>query len=88
MVNAGDVTGEFVDGFDLMEQLAESTTVRQCLTRQWFRYALGRTESEGDATTLYDAYQAFESAEGNLQELIIAIVRSDAFRYRLAPGVE
>lgn len=88
MVNAGDVSGEFVDGFDLMEQLAESTTVRQCVTRQWFRYALGRTESEGDATTLYDAYQAFESAEGNLQELIIAIVRSDAFRYRLAPGVE
>src|SRR6185436_16974429 len=40
------------DATELLPQLAASKTVRDCLVRQWFRYALGRVETPQDEGTL------------------------------------
>ena len=44
---------------ELSKRLADSNNVRTCLTAQWFRYALGRTEDAGDAASIVGAVAAF-----------------------------
>lgn len=83
---AGDATGSFTDAVDLTNRLAGSDILAQCLTRQWFRYVLGRVESEDDRVTLYESNRALTENGGDLRALIVALVRSDAFRYRRAPS--
>jgi hypothetical protein len=73
---------------DLATQLASAPQVQQCYTLQQFRYALGRLESPADACSLQQAFQSFSSTapagQFSLQQLLIAIAQSDAFRYRNA----
>ena len=76
-----DVAGEFHGVYELTDILAQSEQVEWCVTRQWFRYALGRSEQSADGCSLQEANEAM-SRPGNLRELIVAIVISDAFRYR------
>jgi hypothetical protein len=73
---------------DLATQLAAATEVKQCFALQEFRYALGRLESAADACSLAAAYGAFTSGQLNIQQLLVAITVSDAFRYRsvVTPG--
>jgi hypothetical protein len=65
-------------------QIANSTQGKQCFALQEFRYSLGRVESATDACSLQQIYSAFTGSSLNLQKLMIAIVGSDAFRYRSA----
>jgi hypothetical protein len=54
------------------------------VARQWFRYAFGRVEVDGDTCSLELLDGAFEQSGGNIRELLVAIVESDAFRHRVA----
>jgi hypothetical protein len=56
--------------------------VRECFALQEMRYALGRIETKADACSAQQVYASFASNQLNIQKLLIAIVRSDAFRYR------
>jgi hypothetical protein len=72
----------YTNATDMVTQLAGATQVRQCFTLQELRYALSRIETPSDACTAQKIYSAFTSANENVQSLILAIVQSDAFRYR------
>jgi hypothetical protein len=87
-VQAVDATGTlpeigFVkDAVDLMGHLATSDQVRSCVIASWFRYGLGRLETEKDAPTLAAVSSAFARADYSVPELLVAMVSTDAFRYR------
>ena len=67
---------------DLAMKLAGAPQVQQCFALQELRYALGRIETTADACSAQQAFASFASNQLNIQKLLIAIVRSDAFRYR------
>jgi len=76
----------FKDAVDMVQKMAQSNVVKACFAVQAFRFAFDRAEAAADACTLQQAYRDF--ADGNIQKLILSIVRSDAFRVRTAvtPG--
>jgi hypothetical protein len=76
--------GDVKDALELMDRLAKSDVVRACLTRQWFRYALGRQELPTDEGTLAAALAAFEAADQAMPALLVALASSRGFRYRPA----
>ena len=76
-----DVDGAFQGGAELSARLAESAQVRDCVARQWFRFALGRPENEQlDERSLGAIDAAFDG--GDLRELIVSLTLTDAFRFR------
>jgi hypothetical protein len=70
------------DAVDLMGHLATSDHVRRCVVQNWFRYGLGRAETDKDAPTLDAITAAFARADYRIPELMIAMVSSDGFRFR------
>jgi hypothetical protein len=86
ILDAGeDVAGAFVGGVELGQKLAGSAQVRNCVANQWFRFSVGRMESNDDACALRTARREF-ARTGNVRELITNIVLSDAFRHVRAVG--
>jgi len=81
-----DVDGKFTGAVELAQKLATSAEVRQCLVKQWFRYAVGRAETDDDQCTLQNLGSEFDSAKHDMRELSVKIASSDAFRYRSADG--
>jgi hypothetical protein len=75
-----DVDGEFNGAVELAHKLADSEIVRDCVTVQWFRFAFGRGESEPDACTIDGLRAQFAASDGDVRELMLAIIASEAFR--------
>jgi hypothetical protein len=82
IMQSEDLDGKFTGVIDLSKRLVGSNNVRTCVAKQWFRYALGRTEDTGDAASIKTAVDAFAPA-GDLRELIIATTKTDSFRSRV-----
>jgi hypothetical protein len=78
----GELATTFDGAVDLVTKLAAAEQTHQCFALQEFRYSLGRLESMDDACSLQQAYGAFRSSGSNLQNLLVALVGTDAFRYR------
>jgi len=76
-----DVDGTFDGAVELAQRLAESERVANCTVNQWFRFALGRIESQDDACTLHTLYAGFEDSDGNLKVLLRELATSDAFTH-------
>ena len=53
---------------------------------QWFSYALGRVAGDDDTCSTDAIYEAFAGSDLDVRSLIIAVVTSDAFRYRRLEG--
>jgi len=93
-----DIDGPFNGGVELAQKFAQSEDVRQCLIKQWFRYANGRTEvtptsttastsaQPNDLCTLERLDQAFETSDHDMRDLRVQIAVSDAFLYRSMQG--
>jgi hypothetical protein len=81
-LTASDVDGPFRGAVELAHNLAQSREVSDCVVTEWFRYALGRGETVEDACTMADLKASFASAAFNIQELLVAITQTDAFRFR------
>jgi hypothetical protein len=79
-----DVGGAFADPVDLAHKLATSADVRDCLAKQWVRYAVRRNETGEDACSVAAVQGEFASAEQHLQELLVSIAKAEVFRYRRA----
>lgn len=77
-----DVAGEFDGVVELANKLAQSEQVRECVATQWFRFALGRFEEAEDACTLDELHASFAESDYDVRELLLALVQTDAFRYR------
>jgi len=80
-----DLEVPFVGGVELGQRLAQSRTVRDCVSNQWFRYSLGRMEAADDGCALRAIHESF-AVTGNVRELITGIVLSNAFRRVRAIG--
>jgi hypothetical protein len=83
-----DADGPFVGARALAERLAGSAQVRDCVATQWFRYTMGRFDGAGDECSLKPLREAFTASGGDLEELLVAMTRTEAFltRRALAPG--
>jgi hypothetical protein len=77
-----DVDGPFNNAIDLIKRLAGSQQVSDCFATEWFRYAFGRGESTDDTCSLQSLKGAFTSSQFDIQELLVAVTQTDAFRYR------
>lgn len=89
-----DATGEIYEatdpslagGFDgvaeLAAKLAGSEQVRDCVATQLFRFAAGRLEANPDSCSLATMQNTFNTSNGDVIELVVAMTESDAFRFR------
>ncbi|MFZ5889964.1 MAG: DUF1592 domain-containing protein [Myxococcota bacterium] len=77
---AGALGAPFDGALELATKLAEAPEVSECVTKQWFRFSLGRVESNNDACSLQTIRDAFRASGGNVRSLIAQIALSDAFR--------
>jgi hypothetical protein len=82
LVNTRDIDGPFNGVAELAAKLASSAEVKECVTRQWFRFALNRFEQPLDGCTMKAVLSSFDTAGQNLNSLPQAIVQTDAFLYR------
>lgn len=80
-----DVDGPLDGAIELSQALATSEMAQRCMVRQWFRYTMGRTDDYQDATSIEEAFEAFEGSEFNLRELVIALTTTPSYRLRQAP---
>ena len=77
-----DVDGPFVGALELSQKLATSTQAHNCVVSQVYRYALGRSTGLDDLCSLADLRGQFAAASGDIRALLLAVVTSDAFRFR------
>lgn len=81
-MNTGELNTTFTGLTDLITQLAAATQAKQCFALQEIRYALSRLETPNDACSAQQIYGNFTAGNLNIQKLLLAVVASDAFRYR------
>lgn len=82
-----DVDGTVTGVDELSSRLLQSGQVRRCIITQWFRYAMGRGEDGADECAIDELEKVYERSRGNLQELLVALTRTDAF-LRPSPAPE
>jgi hypothetical protein len=78
---ATDLDGPYPNVRALLEKFAQSKTVGDCYTSQWFRYALKRDPVNRDACSLQRMISAFDGSQGTIRDLVRAVASADAFRY-------
>ncbi|MCA9704965.1 MAG: DUF1592 domain-containing protein [Myxococcales bacterium] len=84
-----DASGAFDGVAELGGKLAGSEDVAECVTRQWFRFAYGRTESaQLDACNMDTLTARFAESGYDLRELLVSLTQTDAFLYRTAYAAE
>jgi len=72
---------------EMATRLATSSQVRQCVSTQWLRFSLGRSEdTERDSCSLAVINDRFAKSDYDLRELIVAIATSDAMFYLRQPA--
>jgi Protein of unknown function (DUF1592)/Protein of unknown function (DUF1588)/Protein of unknown function (DUF1587)/Protein of unknown function (DUF1585)/Protein of unknown function (DUF1595) len=77
-----DVDGAFDGVPDLAKKLAGSNAVRECVATEFYRYTLGRAETDADKCSLGTVKATFAAKSYDMRELLVAITVTDAFRYR------
>jgi len=69
----------FAGPIQLANDLAASVRAQQCMARQWLAFVGGTTSDQIDDATVAPIYTTFKESNFNLQELIVAVLTSDAF---------
>jgi len=72
----------FTDAIDMIDQIVASDEGPRCYLTQWFRYGFARGEQKVDQCTLDELHEALEGEGYNIQELLVAMTKTTAFRYR------
>jgi hypothetical protein len=81
-----DVDGDFTGIDGLAAKLSSSSKVKECVAGTFLRFTSG-TESVIDECAQKKLQTAFAESNGDLLQLVVAITRTDAFRYRrTSPG--
>ncbi len=78
-----NLAGDVNDAVEMLRRLAESEVVEQVFVRHAFRYFAGRNETPGDAASLQAAHRAYRAADGSMQALIVSLLSSESFLYRV-----
>ena len=85
VLNSGvpELDGEVESPFELIDRLARSEHVEQVFVRHVFRFFMGRNETLGDAKTLQDAHKAYRDSNGSMRALVVSLLSSNSFIYRM-----
>lgn len=76
-------SGVVANAIELSQRMASSDIVEKCLVRQMLRYSLGRLDNQPEDRCIVErVHQEFSLSGGQLDALIVALVKSDAFRLR------
>jgi hypothetical protein len=86
LVGPGDASGSFTDTIALAKLLAKSEAMRACMVGHWFHYAYGRGEGPKDACSMTQLQSGFEASGGNVKTLLLDLIQTPAFLYRVARG--
>ena len=89
LFGTGDPTldGPVDDALELVGRLARSERARQSFVRHAFRFWMGRNERLSDSPTLIAMDRAYVENGGSFRELLVALLTSDSFLYRMDPEV-
>jgi hypothetical protein len=68
---------------ELSQKLAESTMVRDCLTKRWYSYALGAGREDVKPGHIATLAASFQNAKLDMRELVIAMIKAESFRTRI-----
>jgi hypothetical protein len=71
------------NAIQLLHRLAESEHVEQVFVRHAFRYWMGRNEKPDDAAALQAAQRAYRESDGSMRALLVSLLTSDPFVYRI-----
>jgi hypothetical protein len=87
-VTPGGTKISFQNAVELVNALAANDEVRWCVTRQWFRFVLGRMESASDEGSMELAYRAGAAIPGfSIRQMLMSLVQTEDFRFRApSPG--
>jgi hypothetical protein len=86
LTNTRALDGPVANAVELARKLASADEIRECVARQWMRFALGREDAAEDGASLTAATKAFKDGGGKIADLLLAMARSDAFRFqKVAP---
>jgi hypothetical protein len=77
-----ELQGPFNGVLELEQKLGQSSTVQQCTTTQWFRYAYGRAETDADTCSMAALSTQFAAGGFKVQDLLAALTQTKAFLYR------
>ncbi|MFO0631255.1 MAG: DUF1592 domain-containing protein [Nannocystaceae bacterium] len=72
----------FSGGVELGALVADSQAAQGCVVTHAWRFALGRSEDPADECNREQVRLRFADAGNDFRSLLLALVRSDAFRYR------
>jgi hypothetical protein len=81
VTNTAHLDGPVADAIELVKKIATADEVKDCVARQWMRFALGREDAMEDTASLQATRDGFRSS-GKIQDLVAALARSDSFRYQ------
>jgi hypothetical protein len=82
VTGTADLNGPYDGAVELANKMAQSPGVQSCVASKWLGYALGLETVPSAA--LQPVAQGFIASGRNFQELLVELVRSDAFRLRPA----
>lgn len=85
IIGTRDMDGPIDGPRALADKLSQSEQAAECFSIEQFRFSLGREVSAADACSIRAAYDVFAASGGDLHELAVATVTSNAFLYRRQP---
>jgi hypothetical protein len=72
----------FKNAIELSAILAKAPETKDCMVRQWTRYALGRREVPTEDPSFKVLQQAFETSGYNLRDMLVALTKTRMFTHR------
>jgi hypothetical protein len=72
----------FKNAIELSAFLAKAPETKDCMVRQWVRYALGRREIASEEPSFKVLAQVFEQSGYNLRDMLVAVTKTRAFTHR------
>ncbi len=81
-----DVDGPFDNSVELSQRFASSERIRKCVATQWFRFAMGRGETDEQEHSLEQLACGF-SQDSPIKSMLASFAETDAFRYRSTEGI-
>ncbi|MDX2050860.1 MAG: DUF1588 domain-containing protein [Polyangiaceae bacterium] len=77
-----EVDGPYVGGVEFSQRLANSQVLRDCVTREVFRWANGREDIPTEACALSSISSRMTQASPDIREIVVGIARSEGFTLR------
>ena len=79
---SGIEDSSFAGGADLGRVVAGSEMTTMCAVEKLFRWSQGRAVAQKDEDTVEWLHQQFADGSYSMRELVVALIGSEAFRYR------